>query len=45
MEREGSLSCSQQPATGPHPEPDTSTPYLSTLFPYDSPKYFISIYA
>jgi hypothetical protein len=33
MEPEGSLPCSQQPATGPHPEPDESNPYLSTLCP------------
>jgi hypothetical protein len=32
MEPECSLSCSQQPATGPYPEPDESTPHLPTLF-------------
>jgi hypothetical protein len=32
MDPEGSLSCSQQPVTGPYPEPDESNPYLSTLF-------------
>jgi hypothetical protein len=26
MEHEGSISCSQEPATGPHPEPDESSP-------------------
>jgi len=26
MEPEGSLSCSQEPATGPYPEPDASNP-------------------
>jgi hypothetical protein len=33
MEPDGSLPCSQQPATGPYPEPDASTPHLTTLFP------------
>jgi hypothetical protein len=32
MEPEGSLQCSQQPATGPYPEPDASNPQLPTLF-------------
>jgi hypothetical protein len=27
MEREGSLLCSQEPSTGPYPEPDQSDPY------------------
>jgi hypothetical protein len=31
-EPEGSLLYSQQPITGPYPEPDESTPHLSTLF-------------
>jgi hypothetical protein len=33
METEGSLPRSQEPAIGPYPEPDESSPHLSTLFP------------
>jgi hypothetical protein len=32
MEPEGSLSCSEEPATGPNPEPDESNPHPETLF-------------
>jgi hypothetical protein len=35
MEPEGSLSCSQQPATGPYPEPDAPSPQALTLFLQD----------
>jgi hypothetical protein len=27
MEREGSLTCSQEPTTGPYPEPNESNPH------------------
>jgi hypothetical protein len=30
---EGSLNCSQEPATSPHPEPDKYNEYPPTLFP------------
>jgi len=33
MESEGSLSCSQQPATGTYPMPDESSSKFPTLFP------------
>jgi hypothetical protein len=33
MVPEGSLPCSQQPATGPSPDLDESSPQLPTLFP------------
>jgi len=33
MEPEGSLSCSQQPASGLYPEPDASSLHLLILFP------------
>jgi hypothetical protein len=32
MEPERSLSCSQDPTTGPYPEPDTFCPHILTLF-------------
>jgi hypothetical protein len=33
MKTEGSLSCSQEPATGPYSEPDESNAHPPTLFP------------
>jgi hypothetical protein len=32
MEHEGSLLNSQDPSTGPYPEPDESNPYRSIVF-------------
>jgi len=32
MEPEGSLPCSQEPATSTHPEPDESSSHLPTPF-------------
>jgi hypothetical protein len=31
MEPEGSLPCSQEPSTGPYPEPNQSNPYCVVL--------------
>jgi len=36
MKPEISLSCSQEPAIGPYPEPGESNPHLLTLFSYHS---------
>jgi len=35
MKPEGSLPCSQDPATDPYPEPDASNPHITTLYPKD----------
>jgi hypothetical protein len=32
MEAEGSLLCSQEPTTNPHPDPEGSIPQLHTVF-------------
>jgi len=34
MQHEGSLLCSKEPTTGPHPELDASSPHLPTLLAY-----------
>jgi hypothetical protein len=44
MEPEGSLLCSQEPATDTYPKPDPSSPHLPTLFPYDLFSYYVTIY-
>jgi hypothetical protein len=36
MEPEGSLPCLQEPATGPYPKPDESSPCVHSLFLTDS---------
>jgi hypothetical protein len=33
MQPEGSLPCSQEPSTGPYPEPDQSNPHHPILRP------------
>jgi hypothetical protein len=44
MQLEGSLPGSQEPATSPSPEPEESSPQLSTLFFQDSFYYYHPIY-
>jgi hypothetical protein len=36
MEPEVSLTCSQQPASGPYPEPEDSNPFLYDAFQYEA---------
>jgi hypothetical protein len=45
MKPEVSLHCSQVPANCPYPEPDASSPHISTLFPQDPFKYYFTTYA
>jgi hypothetical protein len=42
MEPEGSLPCSQDPATGPYFEPDASSWHFPALF-LEDPLYYIPI--
>jgi len=44
MEPGGSLSCSQEPATGLYPWPYTSSSYLCTLFISAQCSYYLPIY-
>jgi hypothetical protein len=41
MEPEGSVSCSHQPAIGPHPEPDESSPSSHSI----SIKFVIKLFS
>jgi len=36
MEPKGVLQCSQEPTTGPCPDPDATSLHLNALFPRDS---------
>jgi hypothetical protein len=38
MELEGSLQCSQEPTTGPYPEPDESSPPVAQVVPNNPPR-------
>jgi len=42
MEPKDLLLCLQEPATGPYPEPDGSSPHPEILFPWDL--YYLSLY-
>jgi hypothetical protein len=44
MEPRGSLPCSQEPSTGPHPEPDQSNPYHPILSLEDPSWYYPPTY-
>jgi hypothetical protein len=44
MEHKGSLPCSQEPSTGPYPEPDQSSSYHSKII-WDPFEYYPRTYA
>jgi uncharacterized membrane protein YqaE (UPF0057 family) len=43
METEVSSPCSQEPSTGPYPEPDRASPYHYLLFKYWPPIYVLGL--
>jgi hypothetical protein len=45
MEPEDSLLCSQEPVTGPYPEPDESSTYNLILFHQDPFEYYPTVYS
>jgi hypothetical protein len=45
MEPQGSLPCSQEPATGNYPEPDASISHPPTLSSKDPFSYYFTIYS
>jgi len=44
VEPKDSLQCSQEPTTGPYPEPNKSSPHVPDLFLYDPFIYYPYIY-
>jgi hypothetical protein len=45
MESEGSLLCSQEPATGPYPEEEAASPHVPTIHLYDKGKVVPVLYS